>query len=323
MNALFDPFTNNQFMQLALLGGVLVAVTCAIAGTFVVLRGLAFIGDALAHGVLPGIAAALLLGVSGVYGAIVGAAVMMGGVSVVQRRFKMSGDTAVGLLFVGMLALGVLITSRSETFVGDLTRVLFGELLGVNRNDIVFQLVALVVVAAVAFVGRRPFLLLSWDEGLTTTSGFSVRLFANLMLALVAITIIASVGMKSAFISWVMASSGGRHPNKKKRAEARFGKARFKTLRRRKGAASGAGLRRQKLRGSAGNLLFDLALQRARIGRQFVSRSLDEECVETAAMFHRAERIGRHAQAHGEVERIRLQRDAAEVRQELPLRLAV
>lgn len=192
MNALFDPFANNQFMQLALLGGVLVAVTCAIAGTFVVLRGLAFIGDALAHGVLPGIAAALLLGVSGVYGAIVGAAVMMGGVSVVQRRFKMSGDTAVGLLFVGMLALGVLITSRSETFVGDLTRVLFGELLGVNRNDIVFQLVALVVVAAVAFVGRRPFLLLSWDEGLTTTSGFSVRLFGNLMLALVAITIIAS-----------------------------------------------------------------------------------------------------------------------------------
>jgi ABC-type Mn2+/Zn2+ transport system permease subunit len=187
-----DPFVTNSFMQLALLGGVLVALTCAIAGTFVVLRGLVFIGDALAHGVLPGIAAALLLGVSGVYGAIVGAAVMMGGVSVVQRRFKMSGDTAIGLLFVGMLALGVLITSRSETFVGDLTRVLFGELLGVNRNDIVFQLVALALVAGIAFVGRRPFLLLSWDEGLTTTSGFSVRLFSNLMLALVAITIIAS-----------------------------------------------------------------------------------------------------------------------------------
>jgi ABC-type Mn2+/Zn2+ transport system permease subunit len=192
VTALFDPFTSNEFMRLALLGGVLVALTCAIAGTFVVLRGLAFVGDALAHGVLPGIAAALLLGVSGVYGAIVGAAVMMGGVSVVQRRFKMSGDTAIGLLFVGMLALGVVITSRSESFVGDLTRVLFGELLGVNRGDIVFQVLALALVAAVAFVGRRPFLLLSWDEGLTTTSGFSVKLFGNLMLALVAITIIAS-----------------------------------------------------------------------------------------------------------------------------------
>jgi len=182
VTALFDPFTSNEFMRLALLGGVLVALTC----------GLAFVGDALAHGVLPGIAAALLLGVSGVYGAIVGAAVMMGGVSVVQRRFKMSGDTAIGLLFVGMLALGVVITSRSESFVGDLTRVLFGELLGVNRGDIVFQVLALALVAAVAFVGRRPFLLLSWDEGLTTTSGFSVKLFGNLMLALVAITIIAS-----------------------------------------------------------------------------------------------------------------------------------
>jgi ABC-type Mn2+/Zn2+ transport system permease subunit len=187
-----DPFATNEFMRLALLGGMLVALTCAIAGTFVVLRGLAFIGDALAHGVLPGIAAALLLGVSGVYGAIVGAAVMMGGVSVVQRRFAMSGDTAIGLLFVGMLALGVAITSRSESFVGDLTRVLFGELLGVNGADIAFQVGALALVAAIAFVGRRPFLLLSWDEGLTTTSGFSVRLFGNLMLALVAITVIAS-----------------------------------------------------------------------------------------------------------------------------------
>ena len=142
-------------MRLALVGGLLVGITCAIAGTFVILRGLAFVGDALAHGILPGIAGALLLGISGVYGAIVGAIVMMGGVSVVQRRFKLSGDTAIGLLFVGMLALGVIITSRSETFVGDLTRVLFGELLGVSGGDLVFQTVALAIVAAIAFVGYQ------------------------------------------------------------------------------------------------------------------------------------------------------------------------
>lgn len=192
MSALFSPFVDNEFMRLALLGGLLVGFTCAIAGTFVILRGLAFIGDALAHGILPGIAGALLLGVSGVYGAIVGAIVMMGGVSVVQRRFKLSGDTAIGLLFVGMLALGVIITSRSETFVGDLTRVLFGELLGVSAGDLVFQTVALALVGLIAWVGRRPFLLLSVDEGLATTSGFSVRVFGNLLLAIVAITVIAS-----------------------------------------------------------------------------------------------------------------------------------
>lgn len=192
MNYFVDPFANNEFLRFALIGGILVALTCAIAGTFVVLRGLAFVGDALAHGVLPGIATALLLGVSGIVGAAIGAVVMMGGVSLVTRRFRLSGDTAIGLLFVGMLALGVIITSRSDAFVGDLTRILFGELLGVSGTDLLMQLCALEVVAAIAFVGRRPFLLLSVDEGLARTSGFSTRLFHNVMLTMVAITVVAS-----------------------------------------------------------------------------------------------------------------------------------
>ena len=187
-----EPFTNNEFMRLSLAAGILVAITCAIAGTFVVLRGLAFIGDALSHGVLPGIATAMVLGVSGVIGAAVSSLVMMAGVSVVSRRFRLSGDTAIGLLFVGMLALGVMITSRSRSFVGDLSRILFGELLGVNTGDLVLQLVALVIVGAIAFVARRPFLLLCVDEGLAKTSGFSSRLFHNLMLMIVAVTVIAS-----------------------------------------------------------------------------------------------------------------------------------
>jgi ABC-type Mn2+/Zn2+ transport system permease subunit len=192
LNYLVDPFANNEFMRLALFGGILVACTCAVAGTFVVLRGLAFVGDALAHGVLPGIATAMLLGVSGIVGAAIGAAVMMGGVSVVSRRFRLSGDTAIGLLFVGMLALGVMITSRSASFVGDLAHILFGELLGITTTDLAWQFIALVIVGIIAFVGRRPFLLLSVDDGLARTSGFSARLFHNVMLAMVAITVIAS-----------------------------------------------------------------------------------------------------------------------------------
>jgi ABC-type Mn2+/Zn2+ transport system permease subunit len=192
LNYLVDPFANNEFMRLALFGGILVACTCAIAGTFVVLRGLAFVGDALAHGVLPGIATAMLLGFSGILGAAVGAAVMMGGVSIVTRKFRLSGDTAIGLLFVGMLSLGVVITSRSTSFVGDLARILFGELLGITTTDLAWQFAALVIVGAIAFVSRRPFLLLSVDDGLARTSGFSARLFHNVMLTMVAVTVIAS-----------------------------------------------------------------------------------------------------------------------------------
>ena len=128
------------------------AIICAIAGTYVVLRGLSFIGDALAHGVIPGIAIALLFGVPGVVGAAIGAVVMMGGVSTITAKVRLSSDTAIGLLFVGMLALGVIITSRSTSFVGDITRILFGELLGVTAADLGWQIVVLVVVAGIAIV---------------------------------------------------------------------------------------------------------------------------------------------------------------------------
>ncbi|MFZ9697246.1 MAG: metal ABC transporter permease [Ilumatobacteraceae bacterium] len=192
MDFLAGPFIDNEFLRLSLVATCIVAVTCAVAGAFVVLRGLSFVGDALAHGVVPGVAVALLVGFSGVLGAAIGAAVMMAGVGVVNRRFRLSGDTSIGLLFVGMLALGVIIQSRSSSFAGDLTAVLFGEVLGASWVDIAWQVVALIVVAATAWVCRRPFLLLSFDEGLAATSGFSVRRYGNIMLAMVALTVVAS-----------------------------------------------------------------------------------------------------------------------------------
>ena len=192
LNPLWEPFSRNEFLRNALLGSTLVAIICAIAGTYVVLRGLSFIGDALAHGVIPGIAIALLFGVPGVVGAALGALVMMGGVSLVTSRVRLSSDTAIGLLFVGMLSLGVIITSRSTSFVGDITRILFGELLGVSSTDLAWQVVVLVVVASMAVVAHRPFVLMSLDDGLARTSGFSVRFFHSLMLAMVAVAVVGS-----------------------------------------------------------------------------------------------------------------------------------
>ena len=189
---LWQPFARNEFMRNALLASALVSVICAIAGTYVVLRGLSFVGDALAHGVIPGIALALLFGVPGVVGAAIGAVAMMGGVSVITSRVRLSADTAIGLLFVGMLSLGVIITSRSTSFVGDITRILFGELLGVDTSDLAWQAAVLVVVAAIAFVAHRPFVLMSLDDGLARTSGFSVKLFHGLMLTMVAMAVVGS-----------------------------------------------------------------------------------------------------------------------------------
>ncbi len=192
METFVEPFRDNLFMQHALLAGILVSIACAVAGTFVVLRGLAFIGDALAHGVLPGVAAALLLGAPGMIGAVVGAAVMIGGVTLVTRRSRLSADTAIGLLFVGMLALGVVMVSRSQSFTGDLVRILFGEILGISTADLWLQAIATLAVLGVAIVLSRPFLLLCFDPEQADVSGYSSRRYHALMLALVAAVVIVS-----------------------------------------------------------------------------------------------------------------------------------
>ncbi len=189
---LLDPFLNNAFMQRALLAGVLVSIACAVVGTFVVLRGLAFIGDALAHGVLPGIAGAILLGLPGMLGAAVGAVVMIGGVSLVTRRSRLSSDTAIGLLFVAMLALGVVMISASDAFQGDLVAILFGQILGTSWEQVTIMLVATVLVVVVTFLASRPFLLLSFDPEQADVAGFSSRRYHVLMLLLVALTVVVA-----------------------------------------------------------------------------------------------------------------------------------
>jgi ABC-type Mn2+/Zn2+ transport system permease subunit len=192
IDLLVTPFSSNSFMLQALIAGVLVSIACAIAGTFVILRGLAFIGDALAHGVLPGIAVAILLGFPGIIGAAVSAGFMIGGITLITQRSRLSSDTAIGLLFIGMLSLGVVIVSRSSSFSGDLTRILFGEILGISVQSIVIQLVATVVITAIAVICARPFLLLSFDPEQAEVAGFSVRLYHNVMLLMIAITVIVS-----------------------------------------------------------------------------------------------------------------------------------
>ncbi len=190
---LIAPFSNNEFMRNALVAGILVSVLCAVAGTFVVLRGLAFIGDALAHGVLPGVAGALLLGAPGMLGAAVGSAVMIVGVSFVTNRSGLSSDTAIGLLFVGMLALGVIMVSRpSDATNGDIVRILFGEILGIRSSNILVLAIAAVVITACVALLYRPFLLLCFDPEQADVSGFSSRRYHAIMLVMVAATVVVS-----------------------------------------------------------------------------------------------------------------------------------
>ncbi len=191
MDWLIDAF-EPAFMQRALIGSLIAVVATSFVGTWVVLRGLAFLGDALAHGVIPGIALAVLWGFSPIIGAFVAAIVMSGLVSVVSNRTAVRDDTAIGLLFVGMLSLGIVIVSRARSFSTEVTALLFGDVLGVTTSDIRSQLIATAIVAIATIVLYRPFLALTFNRAKAQTLGMRPRLAQTALLALLALSIVAS-----------------------------------------------------------------------------------------------------------------------------------
>ena len=179
-------------MQRALIGSLLAVVATSCVGTWVVLRGLAFLGDALAHGVIPGIALAVLWGFSPVVGALAAAAVMAGLVSLVSDRTVIREDTGIGLLFVGMLSLGIVIVSKSRSFNAEVTSLLFGDVLGVTRSDINVQLVAALIVVVATVVLYRPFLALTFNATKAHSLGMHPKLTHLALMMMLAVSIVAS-----------------------------------------------------------------------------------------------------------------------------------
>ena len=180
------------FQQRALIGGVLAALMASTVGTWLVLRGMSFFGDAFVHGVIPGVAAAVVLDVNPLLGAAVAAAVMVAAIELVQRKTVLGEDTSIGLLFVGMLALGVVIISRLDSYSGSLTSILFGDALGVTWGDIVGQLVVLTIVVGVSLVLYRPLIALSLSRDKAELLGMRPGLAHAALLVLIALAVIGS-----------------------------------------------------------------------------------------------------------------------------------
>jgi ABC-type Mn2+/Zn2+ transport system permease subunit len=188
---LAEPFAL-QFMQRALWAGLLAVVICSVVGTWVVIRGMAFLGDALSHGLLPGLAVAFLLGFDPVLGAFASALVMVGALALVDRYGGVSHDTGIGLLFVAMLALGVIVISRADRYLTDLNAFLFGDVLGVTAADLRLQRVAAVVAVVASLAGYRAFLALCFHPAKAATLGLRPGLAHVAMLGLLALAITTS-----------------------------------------------------------------------------------------------------------------------------------
>ncbi|WP_420433196.1 metal ABC transporter permease [Candidatus Poriferisocius sp.] len=188
-----EPFTVNVFMRNALWSGLLAVLATSTVGTWVVLRGLSFLGEALAHGVLPGLAIAFIIGGDTTIGALIAALVMVTGINLIRNRSPLPVDTSIGLLYVGFLALAVVIMSSSSgAYSGDLNRFLFGSITGVTDNDLIRQLIIAGVVLLGVVIFHRAFLVMTFDEAQARLLGLRPRLAHATLLALLAIAIVAS-----------------------------------------------------------------------------------------------------------------------------------
>lgn len=192
MSWLMEPLQYG-FMQRAVLEVLIIGALCGLVGSFVVLRGLAFIGDALAHAVFPGVVLSYLAGQSILVGAFGFGSLTALGIGLLARSRRVSEDTAIGVLFAAFFALGVVILSRQGGFRRDLGSLLFGNILGVSAMDVVITGVIAGVVVLVMAALLKEFALAAFDPVMARTLGYPVFALDLLLLLLVAATIVVSL----------------------------------------------------------------------------------------------------------------------------------
>ena len=192
MNAFLEPL-QYSFMLRAFAASVMVGVLCAVMGTYVVLRGMAFLGDALAHAILPGVAIAYLLHGNLLVGALVAAVVIALGIGVFSRQGTIKEDTAIGILFAAALSLGVALISSIKTYAVDLSHILFGNVLGVSSADLWLTGGLGLLILLTVLLLFKPFLVISFDPVLAATMRLPADLLRMLMLVLLALTVVVSL----------------------------------------------------------------------------------------------------------------------------------
>lgn len=185
------------FMLRGLAAAVLVGIVCAVVGTYIVLRGMAFFGDALAHAILPGVAVGYLVGNGPTdmlfWWALVTAIISAFGIGIISRSTRIREDTAIGIIFAGMFALGIALISTTNNYAVDLTHFLFGNVLGVQTSDLLFSAIFGLLVLVTIFLFYKEFLVLSFDSVLATTLRLPTRLLHYLLLVLIAVSIVVAL----------------------------------------------------------------------------------------------------------------------------------
>ncbi len=192
MDWLFEPLAY-EFMQRGMAASLMVGILCALVGCYVVLRSMAFLGDAMAHAILPGVAVAYILKGNLMLGALVSAMTVALGIGLLSRQGTIKEDTAIGILFAAALSLGIALISTTKTYARDLTHILFGNVLGVSTGDLWLTACVGLAVLLIVAVFYKEFLVVSFDPILAATLRLPADLLRTLMLILIALTIVVSM----------------------------------------------------------------------------------------------------------------------------------
>lgn len=189
---LTQPF-NYAFMIRGMWASLIVGVVCPVLGTYVVLRGMAFLGDALAHIILPGVVMAFLLGWPLAAGALLVGVLAALAIGALGKRSEIKQDAIIGVVFAGAFALGVALISMQRSYAVDLAHILFGDLLGVSNDDLWLMAGLGALVLLTIFALYKEFLVISFDPVLATTLRLPVSLLQNILLVLLVIVIVISI----------------------------------------------------------------------------------------------------------------------------------
>jgi len=197
MELIFEPF-KYAFFARALFVGLLLGLSCGVLGCFVVLRGMAFIGDALAHSILPGMVAAYLFGLNIFIGAFIAGIVTALLISGISRTEQVREDSAIGIVFTGAFALGIVLISRVQGYTRDLAHLMFGNILGVSPDDVLIVILVTMVVLSVIALWFREFILISFDVIQARAIGLKINflhLGLMMILSLAIVTGLQAVGV--------------------------------------------------------------------------------------------------------------------------------
>jgi len=188
----FNDLLNYGFLQKALVTSIVVGIICGVIGSFIIMRGMALMGDAISHAVLPGVAISYMLGINYFYGAVLFGVLTAVGIGVVSQHSRIKSDSSIGIVFTAFFALGIILISKAQTAT-DLTQILFGNVLSVRTSDMIMTLIAGAIILLVVILFYKELLVSTFDETMAAAYGLPTRLIHYGIMVLLTIATVASL----------------------------------------------------------------------------------------------------------------------------------